>query len=84
VTTRQKMGWVDALIGSVIMGAGIAGLHYVLMAAMRLPAITRYSAFLVTCSVLLAVLFSLLGLLTAFGLREETSGLSREGLAAPS
>jgi NO-binding membrane sensor protein with MHYT domain len=72
VTSRQKMGWVDALIGSVVMDAGIAGLHYVLMAAMRLPAITRYSVFLVTCSVLLAVLFSLLGLLMAFGLREET------------
>ena len=72
VTSRRKMGGVEALTGSIIMGAGIAGLHYILMAAMRLPAITQYSAFLVTCSILLAVLFSLFGLLMAFGLREET------------
>jgi len=71
VASRQ-MGGVEALTGSVIMGAGIAGLHYILMAAMRLPAITRYSDFLVACSILLAVLFSLLALLMAFGLREET------------
>jgi PAS domain S-box-containing protein len=74
VASRQKMGGVEALAGSVIMGAGIAGLHYILMAAMRLPAITRYSDFLVTCSILLAILFSLLALLMAFGLREETRG----------
>ncbi len=74
VTSRQKMGGVEALTGSIIMGAGIAGLHYGLMAAMRMPAITRYSAFLVTCSILLAILFSLIALLMAFGLREETRG----------
>jgi PAS domain S-box-containing protein len=42
------------------------------MAAMRIPAITRYSPLLVACSTLLAVLFSLIALLMAFGLREET------------
>jgi two-component system, sensor histidine kinase and response regulator len=72
VTSREKMGPVEALTGSVFMGAGIAGLHFLSMAAMRLPAITRYSPLLVTCSILLAVLFSLLALLLAFGLREET------------
>jgi PAS domain S-box-containing protein len=72
VTSRQKMGGVEALIGSIVMSAGIAGLHYILMAAMRVPAITQYSAFLVTCSILLAILFSLIALLLAFGLREET------------
>ncbi|HWO37206.1 MAG TPA: PAS domain S-box protein, partial [Candidatus Acidoferrum sp.] len=54
------------------MSAGIAGMHYIGMAAMRLPAITRYSPLLVTCSILLAILFSLVALLMAFGLREET------------
>jgi len=72
VTSRQKMSRADALTGSTVIGAGIAGLHYTLMAAMRLPAITQYSIFLVTCSILLAVLFSLIALLMAFGLREET------------
>ena len=72
VTSRQKMGPVEALAGSVVMGAGMAGLHYLCMAAMRLPAMTLYSPLLVTCSILLAILFSLIALLMTFGLREET------------
>ncbi|HXM21562.1 MAG TPA: MHYT domain-containing protein [Terriglobales bacterium] len=72
VTSRQKMGPVEALTGSVIMGSGIAGMHYIGMAAMRLPAITRFSSLLVTISILLAILFSLIALLMAFGLRAET------------
>ena len=72
VTSRQKMGSVEAMTGSIVMGAGIAGLHYLLMAAMRSAAITRYSPVLVACSILLAVLFSLIALLMAFDLREDT------------
>src|SRR6202166_2175326 len=72
VASRQKMGPVAALTGSIFMGAGIAGMHYIGMAAMRLPAVTRFSALLVTCSILLAVLFSLIALLMAFDLREES------------
>ncbi|HWY22577.1 MAG TPA: PAS domain S-box protein [Candidatus Acidoferrum sp.] len=72
LASGREMGWVEAVTGSIFMGAGIAGLHYLLMAAMRLPAITRYSPLLVVCSILLAVLFSLIALLLAFGLREET------------
>jgi PAS domain S-box-containing protein len=72
VASQQKMRPVAAFTGSIFMGAGIAGMHYIGMAAMRLPAITRYSSPLVTRSVLLAILFSLIALLMAFGLREET------------
>ncbi|HWO32137.1 MAG TPA: MHYT domain-containing protein [Candidatus Acidoferrum sp.] len=72
VASRHKVGPVEALTGGVIMSSGIAGLHYLLMAAMRLSAITRYSPLLVTCSILLAISFSLIALLMAFGLREET------------
>lgn len=73
-TSREKITLVDVWIGSVIMGGGIAGMHYVGMAAMRLPAITRFSPLLVTLSIFLAVLFSLVALLMAFGLREENRG----------
>jgi len=59
-------------LAAYVMGAGIAGLHYISMAAMRLPAITRFSPLLVTVSIVLAALFSLIALLMAFGLREET------------
>ena len=43
VTGLQKMGPVEAFTGCVTMGGGIAGLHYICMAAMRLPAIARFS-----------------------------------------
>jgi PAS domain S-box-containing protein len=43
VASRQHMGRVEALTGSLIMGGGIAGMHYIGMAAMRSPAITRFS-----------------------------------------
>src|SRR5258708_17312264 len=39
VVSRQKLGWFRALAGSVLMGVGIASMHYIGMAAMRLPAI---------------------------------------------
>src|ERR1035438_782430 len=63
VASRHKMDPVEALNGSILMGAGIAGMHYIGMAAMRLPAITRYSPLLVTCSIFLAILFSLIAFL---------------------
>jgi PAS domain S-box-containing protein len=72
VASRQKLAPVAALAGSIFMGAGIAGMYYIGMAAMRLPAVTRYSPLLVTCSILLAILFSVVALLFAFDLREET------------
>ena len=72
VASREKFGSVQALTDSVIMGGGIAGMHYIGMAAMRLPAITRFSFPWVSFSILLAVLFSLLALLMAFDLRQET------------
>src|SRR5258706_7096026 len=71
VASRPKMDPVEALTGSVIIGAGIAGMHYIGMASMRLPAVTHFSPLLVTSSIFLAILFSLIALLMAFGLREE-------------
>jgi PAS domain S-box-containing protein len=70
--SRQKMGLVEALTGSIVMGAGIAGTHFIGMAAMRVPAIMHFSRHLVALSILLAILFSLIALLMAFDLREET------------
>jgi PAS domain S-box-containing protein len=83
IASRQKMGPVEVLTGSVILGGGLAGMHYIGMAAMRLPAITHFSPVLVTCSILLAILFSVITLLLAFRLREETrwSGPRRLGSA---
>jgi PAS domain S-box-containing protein len=72
VSSRQKMSLIDALAGSLMMAVGIAGLHYLLMAAMRMAATIRYSTSLVALSIFLAILFSLIALVMAFGLREQT------------
>ncbi|MGA8441872.1 MAG: MHYT domain-containing protein [Candidatus Sulfotelmatobacter sp.] len=71
VVSRKRMGLTYALYGSVIMGCGIAGLHYVAMAAMRLPAECRFDFRLVALSVVLAVLFSFTALWLEFYFRDE-------------
>jgi len=81
VVSRQKMGWFQALAGSVLMGAGIASMHYIGMAAMRLPAICQLNSFLVILSVVLAVLISLAALWIAFHFRNEKTGIGWEKLA---
>jgi NO-binding membrane sensor protein with MHYT domain/signal transduction histidine kinase len=81
VVSQQKMGWLRALAGSVLMGAGIASMHYIGMAAMRLPAISQFNAFLVVLSVLVAVLISLAALWIAFHFRAVKTGIGWEKLA---
>src|SRR5260370_2997623 len=81
VVSRQKMGWFRALAGSAPMGAGIASMHYIGMAAMRLPAICHFNSFLVVLSVVLAVLISLAALWIAFHFRDEKTGIGWEKLA---
>ena len=81
VVSRQKMGWFRALTGSVLMGAGIASMHYIGMAAMRLPAICQFNSFLVVLSVLFAVLISLAALWITFHFRDEKTGIGWEKLA---
>jgi PAS domain S-box-containing protein len=81
VVSRQKMGWFRALAGSVLMGAGIASMHYIGMAAMRLAAICQFNSFLVVLSVVLAVLISLAALWITFHFRDEKAGIGWEKLA---
>src|SRR5216683_165696 len=81
VVSRQKMGWFRALGGSVLMGAGIASMHYIGMGAMRLPAICQLNSFLVVLSVVFAVLISLAALWITFHFRDEKTGIGWEKLA---
>lgn len=71
VVSRQKMGWLQALTGSAIMGSGIATMHYTGMAAMRLPAMCSYDPLLLTLSVVFAIVISLVALWLAFRFRED-------------
>src|ERR1700676_3761515 len=71
VVSRSRMDWSHALAGSAIMGSGIATMHYIGMAAMRLPAMCRYDSLLVVLSVVLAIVMSLAALWLSFHLREH-------------
>ncbi len=82
LVSRHKMGLVEALTGSVIVGGAGFGMYYVGIAAMRLPAIILFSPLLLAVSVLLGILFSLLALLMAFDLREETRWAVRRRLGS--
>src|SRR6202166_1593647 len=81
VVSRQKMDASRAVAGSVLMGAGISSMHYIGMAAMRLPALCQFNSFLVVLSVLFAVLISLAALWITFHFRDEKTGIGREKLA---
>jgi PAS domain S-box-containing protein len=81
VVSRQKMGWFRALAGSVLMGAGIASMHYIGMAAMRLPAVCQFNSFLVILSVVFAVLISFAALWITFHLRDKKTAIGWEKLA---
>lgn len=61
--------WPRLALGGVFMGLGVAGMHYLGMAAMRMPAILHYEAPLVAASVLIAVIASIAALWLAFNLR---------------
>jgi PAS domain S-box-containing protein len=75
VVSRQKMGASRAVAGSVLMGAGIASMHYIGMAAMRLPAVCQFNSFLVILSVVFAVLISLSALWITFHFRDKKTGI---------
>jgi diguanylate cyclase (GGDEF)-like protein/PAS domain S-box-containing protein len=83
VVSRKSMGPAQAVAGSICMGSGIAGMHYIGMAAMRLPATCHYSKPIVVVSVVLAILISLVALLLTFHFRGETaSGGWRKAVSA--
>jgi PAS domain S-box-containing protein len=81
VVSRQKMGASQAVAGSALMGGGIAGMHYIGMAAMRLPAVCQFNSSLVVLSVAFAVLISLAALWITFHFRDEKTGVGRKKLA---
>jgi two-component system sensor histidine kinase/response regulator len=72
VVSRPAMGPGHIRIGSLIFGFGIAGMHYIGMDAMRLPAMCRYSPGIVALSVVFAIVISMVALRLTFQFRDET------------
>jgi two-component system sensor histidine kinase/response regulator len=73
VVSRESLSILVALAGSVLMGGGIASMHYIGMHAMRLPAMCVYSRGLVALSILLGILISFLAIHLTFAVRDEGS-----------
>lgn len=74
VVSRRHVNTLHVVTGSVLMGAGIATMHYTGMAAMRLAAHHHYDPGLWLLSVLLAVVIALAALWLTFHFREENRG----------
>jgi two-component system, cell cycle sensor histidine kinase and response regulator CckA len=76
VVSRKVMSLWRAVAGSIVMGSGIAGMHYIGMEAMRLVARCSYDTRLVGISVALAIVISYVALRLAYLAREEKQGAS--------
>lgn len=74
IVSRPRMTTLHVVGGSLLMGAGIATMHYTGMAAMRLAAMHHYSPGLWTLSVVLAIVISMVAVWLAFHFREENRG----------
>jgi signal transduction histidine kinase len=62
LTQHRALSRSALALGGLAIGAAIAGLHYTDMAAMRMPARTRYNGVLVAASIVVAVVFGLISL----------------------
>ena len=71
----------SSIAASVTMGGGIAAMHYIGMAAMRLPAMMEYRYGLVAVSVLVGVAVSFASLLLAMRYRFDSPVRSKLGSA---
>jgi two-component system sensor histidine kinase/response regulator len=76
VASRKTLTTTVAVLGSVLMGGGIAAMHYIGMAAMRMPAMCLYSYAVVTLSVVLGIAISFVAIRLTFAVRDNTSAWS--------
>jgi PAS domain S-box-containing protein len=78
----ERFGRREALAGGLVMGGGIAAMHYIGMAAMRLPATCHYNSLLLGLSIAIAVVASLSALTFAFDFHEEPRQTWAKGASA--
>jgi len=69
-------GLVPVLAGGVIIGVGVAAMHYVGMSAMRMPDIVQYNVGLVAVSVLIAIVAGTAALLAGLHVSGVWSSLA--------
>jgi PAS domain S-box-containing protein len=76
MATRPKWSWPGSVAASVVMGSGIASMHYIGMAAMRLSATMIWNYTIVVLSVVIAMVVSLVAIWLAFRFRGETRDIA--------
>jgi PAS domain S-box-containing protein len=82
VVSRAGWSWTASIVGAVMMGSGIASMHYIGMAAMRLDAMMHWNTGIVVLSVVIAVVVSFVALWLAFWFRSETRDVAPLKIAA--
>jgi diguanylate cyclase (GGDEF)-like protein len=70
--SRDKVTWKNLIVGGILMGIGIASMHYTGMAAMQTSPPIQYDPLLFAASVAIAIGASLAALAIAFTLRTDT------------
>ena len=71
VVSRAKISIWQEIGGSVVMGSGIAAMHYIGMAAMRCSAVIVYDPRIIALSIAVAIIVSFVALRLVFGVRDE-------------
>jgi PAS domain S-box-containing protein len=71
VSARERLRFRDLAVASFFMGPAIAGMHYIGMAAMRMPARISYDRGLLALSVAIAIAVSYVALQLAVSLRHN-------------
>jgi diguanylate cyclase (GGDEF)-like protein len=82
IVCQKELSWPQLTAGSLILGAGVACMHYTGMAAMRMKPGIHYNPLLFVCSILIAVVASGAALWMAFRLRRRVRGTRRLRAAA--
>ncbi len=80
--SRPRMSVWQVIAGSVLMGSGIAAMHYIGMAAMRCSAVIVYDSTIVALSIGLAITISLVALKLAFRSRDDQGTSRRKVVSA--
>jgi len=72
IVSRDTLAAQNLLLGAVLMGIGIASMHYTGMAAMQTAPPIQYDPLLFSASIVIAILASLAALAIAFSLRSDS------------
>ena len=89
--SRPNLSYTRVVVAGIVMGGGVATMHYVGMAAMRLQAACHYNVPVMVVSLVLAVVISTVAIILIFRLKSRNStnrylkaaGVLMMGLAIP-